>query len=93
MRLEPTNFENTGLGGFWNFAFVSESCGWPDAVAPFRKDKLDMVLDHFSDYLDEHDYLTLDPDDIDINIPDITPREEEYLRKGFQRIISNHRGW
>ena len=72
IKLEPTNLKNTGLGGFWNFAYMSESCGWEDAVAPFRKKELDEVLQ----YLQEHPYLISDPDiSVNINIPHLSYTE------------------
>lgn len=91
VKLEPTNMKNTGLGGFWNFAFVSEACRWEDAVTPFRKTKLDNFLQYFSEYMREHSYLTLDPDTININIPDLTAAESEYLKKGLEAIIRESR--
>lgn len=91
MRLEPTNLKNTDLGGFWNFAFMSESCGWEDAVTPFRKTKLDDFLQYFKEYLQEHSYLTLDPDDINIDVPDLSYMEKKYLKEGLQNIIKESR--
>ena len=91
IKLEPTNLKNTDLGGFWNFAYMSESCGWEDAVAPFRKTKLDEFLQYFSEYLRERPYLTLDPDTVDIDIPDLNNTEREYLRRGIVYIIKKNK--
>ena len=91
IKLEPTNLKNKGLGGFWNFAVMSESCGWEDAVAPFRKRKLDEFLQYFSEYMQEHSYLTLDPDTINVNIPDLSVQESKYLKKGLEAIIKESR--
>lgn len=91
VRLEPTNLKNMDLGGFLNFAFMSNSCNWEDAVIPFRKSELDKFLQYFSEYLREHSYLTLDPDSININIPDLTPAESEYLKKGLRIVIKESR--
>lgn len=91
MKLEPTNLKNTDLGGFWNFAFMSESCSWEDAISPFKKTKIDNFLQIFSEYLRERPYLTLDPDTVDINIPDLNHTEREYLRKGVENIIKQER--
>lgn len=91
VRLEPTNLANIDFGGFWNFAFMSESCGWEDAVTPFRKTKLDEFLQYFAEYLREHSYLSLDPDSININIPGLSYQELKYLDKELKDIIKESR--
>lgn len=92
VKLEPTNLKNNmDLGGFLNFAFMSNSCNWEDAVIPFRKSKLDEFLQYFSEYLREHSYLTLDPDTVNVNIPDLTAAEARYLKKELAKIIKESR--
>ena len=91
MRLEPTNLKNTNLGGFWNFAYMSESCGWENWVTPFRKTEMDQFLQHFSEYLRERPYLTLDPDTVNVNIPDLSLAETRYLKKELENIIRKGR--
>lgn len=86
MRLEPTNLKNINLGGFCNFHYMRESCGWGDD-SDFRKDDLDDMLKYFAKYLREHPYLVLNPDEINITIPDLSPRERRYLEEKLEEII------